>query len=153
MAVIERNLAVEQCSGFTPIQKTALRLSAERNLTVKYVDTAAAYNGAITPLTVNVKAGKTYEVTALARVGGAGTVTLNTPAVTFLLGRGFADSTTDVNYTYVAADPAAVCDAAGSAYFVVCLRPSADGTISVDTSTSLTVNAGSFLKITEVSYS
>jgi hypothetical protein len=153
MPLIERDIPIEGCKGFTPIQKTALRLAAERNLTFKYVQTAAAYNGAITPLTVNVKANKTYKVTALARVSGAGTVTLNTPAVTFLLGRGFADSTTDINYTYVAADPAVVCDAAGSAYFTVTIRPSADGTISLDTSTSLTVNAGSFLEIVDVSYS
>ncbi len=153
MPLIERDTAIENCKGFTPIQKTALRLAAERNLTFKYVTTSAAYNGAITPLTVNVKAGRTYKVTALARVSGAGTVTLNTPAVTFLLGRGFADSSTDINYTYTAADPAAVCDAAGSAFFTVNVRPSADGVISLDTSTSLTVSAGSFLEIVDVSYS
>jgi len=159
MTVNRRNLTpVNTCQAFSQAEKKALNHLVNNLSTTKYVDVAAAYNGIVTPLTFNVDEGRTYKVHAIVGTAAAETITLTIPAVTFLLGHGFStDFGTDTTCAiktvkFAATDPAiTMADAqAGAAEFNFVFRPSASGTLTVVTSASETIGAGSFVTLSQI---
>ena len=151
---------VVSCQGFSSIEKKALKHLVNNLSRTKYVEVAAAYNGAVTPLTFNgLKANKVYKVHAIVGTAAAETITMNIPAVTWLLGQGLStdlgDAASNAQNTvkFAATDPAIVLsDAqAGAAEFNFLFKPSADGALIVQTSASETIGAGSFVTLELVS--
>lgn len=160
MTVNRRNTTpVNACQAFSSPERKAIKQLVDNLSTTKYVTAAAAYNGEITPLTFNqLTAGRVYKVHAIIGTAAAETITINIPAVNYLLGHGFStDVGTDTTCAiktvkFTATDPAiTMADAqAGLAEFNFLFSPSADGPLIVQTSASETIGAGSFVTLSQV---
>lgn len=146
---------VTTCGAFSNAEKGALKKVVDNLRTVKIVEAAAAYNGVVTPLSFyNLVANAKYKVSAVIGTAAAETITINIPAVNYLLGVGFS---TDVGGTdttaaeklvkLTATDPALTMNTAqaGAAVFDFVFSPSAEGSLLVQTSASETIGAGSYV--------